>query len=393
MLNRNMTLRYAVVVLALACASTGWAQSAPSNAVLEEQVRATERAFAKTMADRDHAAFGRFLADEAVFFGGGEPLRGKAAVMAAWKRFYEGGAAPFSWAPERVAVLEGGDLALSTGPVLNPAGTRISTFNSVWRRQADGSWKIVFDIGCPPCAAAAAAPVPAPCAVAVSSPHAWGILRRMTLPVDRRGFLKTTIGAGLGAAAAGSAHAAQSTSRAPAALFAAPALPRVRLGVIGLGNQGSSHVENFTKIEGVDVRALCDLVPAKVEAMQALVEKGGAPRPVGYSGDQEAWHRLVDSDLDLVLVVTPWELHAPMCIEAMKKGKHAAVEVPMAVTLDECWQMVETSEQTRRHCVMLENCCYDRVEMMILNMVRQQACWANCCTPSAATCTTCAHSS
>ncbi len=194
----------------------------------------------------------------------------------------------------------------------------------------------------------------------------------MTPPVDRRDFIRTTIGAGLGAAAAASVHAAQPTTPAPAALLATPAIPRVRLGVIGLGNQGSSHVENFTKIEGVEIRALCDLVPAKVAAMQALVEKGGAPRPAGYSGGPDEWHRLVDSDLDLVLVVTPWELHAPMCIEAMKRGKHAAVEVPMAVTLDECWQMVETSEQTRRHCVMLENCCYDRVEMMILNMVRQQ---------------------
>ncbi|MCC7043189.1 MAG: Gfo/Idh/MocA family oxidoreductase [Acidobacteria bacterium] len=196
----------------------------------------------------------------------------------------------------------------------------------------------------------------------------------MSLPVDRRDFLKSTLGAGVGAAALASSQpvSAQRQASASATLFAAPALPRVRVGVIGLGNQGPSHVENFTKIEGVDIVALCDLVPAKVEKVQAMVEKAGAPRPAGYSGNPDAWRRLCDSDLDLVFIATPWDMHAPMAIEAMKKGKHAAVEVPMAVTLDECWQMVETAEQTKRHCVMMENCCYDRVEMMILNMVRQQ---------------------
>ena len=119
------------------------------------------------------------------------------------------------------------------------------------------------------------------------------------------------------------------------------------------------------------MKAICDLVPAKVRKMQEACVKAGAPEPAGYSDGPEAWRRLCDSDLDLVFVATPWELHAPMCVEAMKKGKHAATEVPMAVTVDECWQMVETAEQTRRHCVMMENCCYDRTEMMILNMVRQ----------------------
>lgn len=149
-----------VMCLALAgglMASVGWAQAPPAAAAVEDQVRATERAFAKTMADRDHAAFTSFLADDTVFFGGAEPLRGKAAVAAAWQRYYDGPAAPFSWTPERVAVLQAGDLALSTGPVFDPAGTRVSTFNSVWKRQGDGSWKIVFDIGCPPCAAQARA--------------------------------------------------------------------------------------------------------------------------------------------------------------------------------------------------------------------------------------------
>lgn len=119
-------------------------------AALEEQVRATETAFAKTMADRDHAAFVSFIAEDAVFWGQG-PLRGRQAVADGWKRFFEGPQAPFSWAPERVAVIASGTLALSSGPVLDPAGKRVGTFTSTWRREQDGSWKIVLDSGCPPC--------------------------------------------------------------------------------------------------------------------------------------------------------------------------------------------------------------------------------------------------
>jgi predicted dehydrogenase len=198
----------------------------------------------------------------------------------------------------------------------------------------------------------------------------------MSDTTDRRQFLKTTLVAGLGAAVAGGGHAA-TASQGPAAqtagpkLLAAPPIDHVRLGIIGLGNQGSSHLSNFLKVPGVEVRALCDLVPAKVDKGLAAVAKAGAPKPVTYTGGPEEWKRLCDSDLDLVFIVTPWELHAPMCLEAMRKGKHAATEVPMAPTIDECWQLVDTSEQTRRHCVMMENCCYDREEMMILNMVRQ----------------------
>lgn len=122
-----------------------------SNAELKEQVRRTEAAFAKTMADRDHAAFTRFLADEAIFMANGTPARGAKAVAERWKRFYEGKQAPFSWAPEFVEVLDSGTLATSSGPVRDPSGKRIGTFNSVWRREPGGEWKIVLDGGCPPC--------------------------------------------------------------------------------------------------------------------------------------------------------------------------------------------------------------------------------------------------
>lgn len=117
---------------------------------LRQAVSRTEEAFAKTMADRDFAAFQTFLSPETVFFSG-RVLRGPAAVAAAWKAFYEGPQAPFSWKPEVVEVLDSGTLALSSGPVFDPDGKRVSTFNSVWRLEADGKWRVVFDKGCPPC--------------------------------------------------------------------------------------------------------------------------------------------------------------------------------------------------------------------------------------------------
>jgi ketosteroid isomerase-like protein len=123
----------------------------PGNTELASQLRATEEAFARTMADRDHAAFVSFLAEEAVFFGRNSELRGRDAVAAAWKPLFEGAAAPFSWQPEVATVLDSGSLGLTAGPVFAPDGKRIGTFNSVWRRSPDGDWKIVFDRGCPDC--------------------------------------------------------------------------------------------------------------------------------------------------------------------------------------------------------------------------------------------------
>jgi ketosteroid isomerase-like protein len=123
---------------------------AETNDELREQVRRTETAFAKTMADRDHAAFARFLAEDTLWLGRAV-LRGKSQVAESWKRFYEGKEAPFSWEPERVEVNDSGTLGLSTGPVRDPAGKRIGTYNSIWRRGPDGQWTIIFDNGCPPC--------------------------------------------------------------------------------------------------------------------------------------------------------------------------------------------------------------------------------------------------
>ena len=123
----------------------------PDLAVLKQQVIDTETAFAGTMAARDHAAFVSYLAEETVWFSGKGVLRGKAAVAQDWKRFYEGPAAPFSWKPTEVEVLESGTLAISAGPVYDPDGKQFGVFNSIWRLEAPGQWRIVFDKGGCPC--------------------------------------------------------------------------------------------------------------------------------------------------------------------------------------------------------------------------------------------------
>jgi ketosteroid isomerase-like protein len=120
-----------------------------TNQELIAQVRAAEVAFAGAMAKRDLDSFASHLAEEALFFGAKDVLRGKAAVVAGWKRYFEGATAPFSWAPQTVEVLASGTLGLTSGPVLDPGGKQIGTFSSIWRREADGRWKVVFDKGCP----------------------------------------------------------------------------------------------------------------------------------------------------------------------------------------------------------------------------------------------------
>ena len=115
----------------------------------QAEVFAAERAFAKSMADRDFAAFGRLIAADTVFFGNTKVHRGRDAVLAAWKGFFEGPQAPFSWEPDKVEVLESGQLAWSTGPVRDPAGQVFARYNSVWQRGADGRWLIIFDKGSP----------------------------------------------------------------------------------------------------------------------------------------------------------------------------------------------------------------------------------------------------
>jgi hypothetical protein len=152
--------------------------------------------------------------------------------------------------------------------------------------------------------------------------------------------------------------------------YAAPKLDVVRIGIVGLGQRGFGAVERLSYLDGVEITALCDKYPDRVEAAQKKLEKHNRPKAKAYSGE-EGYKALCESnDVDLVYTPTPWHMHAPIALYAMRHGKHAAVEVPAAVTMDECWDLVETSEKTKKHCMMLENCCYDFFELLTLNMVR-----------------------
>jgi len=189
---------------------------------------------------------------------------------------------------------------------------------------------------------------------------------------SRRDFLAVGL-TGAAALSGCAAPQAYSSLRPQASLlFAVPPVDRVRMGFVGVGGMGTVHLDNFLAIEGVEVKAICDIVPEKVTRAQEKVVAAGQPRPSRYDRGPRDFERMcAEEQLDLVLTATPWEWHVPVCLSAMQNGKHAATEVPAAVTLDECWQLVETAERTARHCVMLENCCYDRREMLALHLVRR----------------------
>ena len=190
---------------------------------------------------------------------------------------------------------------------------------------------------------------------------------------DRRDFLRAA-GAVVGASLTNvSGSASAPTDQAPAtSLLAAPPLQEVRVGFVGVGGMGSAHVRNLLRVPGARITAICDIVDERVKLMQKWVTGAGQAEPVGFSRGPTDFERLCASaEVDLVYTATPWEWHVPVCLSAMKNGKHAATEVPAAMTLDDCWALVETAEKTRRHCVMMENCNYGRAEMMVFNMVRQ----------------------
>jgi ketosteroid isomerase-like protein len=144
-MSRSLAIFIAALLL-VACASS------TAQTDVRQEVFAAERAFAQTMADRDHETFASFISEEAIFFGPAEPLRGKQQVVDGWAPFFEGHDAPFSWEPQTVEVLDSGTLALSSGPVRNKAGEAVAQFTSIWRRESDGAWRVVFDKGCDLCA-------------------------------------------------------------------------------------------------------------------------------------------------------------------------------------------------------------------------------------------------
>ena len=146
----------------------------------------------------------------------------------------------------------------------------------------------------------------------------------------------------------------------------------VRVGFIGLGMRGPGAVERFTHLDGVEIKALCDLHPERVEKAQKLLTEAGLPAAASYSGSEDAWKQLCDrDDIDLVYIATNRQHHAEMMIYAMNKGKHVACEVPAVMTLKEAWDVVNTAERTQLHCMMLENCVYDFFELTTLNMAQQ----------------------
>jgi len=190
------------------------------------------------------------------------------------------------------------------------------------------------------------------------------------LAASRRDLLRlaglASLGAGLARATQDAGPAGQSVAGMRFEVRA-----KVRLGFIGIGGRGNSLIDEFTAIPDVEILALCDVVPEKTEKAKARLPQSGKPAPELYHEGDHAYEKLVGrDDLDLVIIATPWIWHVPMALAGMKQGKHVAVEVPAARTIDDCWALVDTSEATRRHCVQLENCCYGYNEMMVWNMVR-----------------------
>ena len=151
-----------------------------------------------------------------------------------------------------------------------------------------------------------------------------------------------------------------------------PKLDTVRVGFIGLGMRGPGAVQRWMHIPGTKIVALCDLLPENVEKSQKNLKNAGLPEAASYSGSEDAWKKLCErDDIDLVYIATDWKHHAEMGVYAMEHGKHVAIEVPAAMTLDEIWKLINTSERTRKHCMQLENCVYDFFELTTLNMAQQ----------------------
>ena len=180
---------------------------------------------------------------------------------------------------------------------------------------------------------------------------------------SRREFLRGTAWMGAAAAMSGCMSAASK-------IGGSGRMSGFAVGFIGLGMRGPGAVHRYSSIPGVEVTALCDLYPDRVARQQQWLEKNGKRRAKLEFSGEEGWKALCEADLDLVYVVTPWALHAQMGVYAMEHGKNVAIEVPAAMTLEECWSLVKTAERTGRHCMQLENCCYGEVEMLALNLVR-----------------------
>jgi predicted dehydrogenase len=204
--------------------------------------------------------------------------------------------------------------------------------------------------------------------------HPGGISRRTALKLGAAGAGAAFVGG----CAPGEEQPGDSTADvpftrpAPAELLAAAPIETVRVGFVGVGGMGSVHVRNLLDIEGVELRAVCDIVPAHAERARDWAVESGQEAPTLYTGGETDFERMCgEEDLDLVYNATPWEWHVPICLAAMETGSHTATEVPAAYTLEDCWALVEAAERHSKHCVMMENVNYGRSEMLVFNMVRQ----------------------
>lgn len=195
--------------------------------------------------------------------------------------------------------------------------------------------------------------------------------------VTRRDLLKAAGVAGAAFALSRAADVAAATPPAAPAADSMMGVPferheTVRVAIVGTGLRGTSVLGELLAIDGVMITALCDIVPEKAERAAAKVRAAGKGNPALFTSGDHAFEKLVErDDIDIVYTATPWEWHVPVCLAALKAGKHAATEVPAAGTIDECWELVRASEKARRHCLMMENCCYDFNEMLVDNMVKQ----------------------
>ena len=190
--------------------------------------------------------------------------------------------------------------------------------------------------------------------------------------MERRDFLKLGTSAIAASALTAPDVLSAQTAAAGTTGLAVPPIPTVRIGYVGVGGQGSSHVRNLLKIKGCQVTAVCDIRPERTDWATKAITAAGFAAPAVYNKGPRDFERLCETEqLDLVYTATPWEWHVPVMLAAMKNGKHAATEVPAAMTLEDCWAIVESAEKQQKHCLLMENCNYDRMEMMVYNMVRQ----------------------
>ncbi|AQT69516.1 Glycosyl hydrolase family 109 protein 1 precursor [Anaerohalosphaera lusitana] len=198
----------------------------------------------------------------------------------------------------------------------------------------------------------------------------------MARSINRRDFLRssavTGAGAVLGGIALGGCSGAPMLTTKPRVLTTEPK-DEIRIGFVGIGNMGSGHVRRLMHIPGSKIAAVCDIRPSRTKWAVEQAKSAGLEVPAVYGKDETDFVRMCENeDLDLVYNAAPWEWHTPICLAAMENGSHAASEVNIALSIEDCWKLVETAEKTKKHCVMMENCCYDKAEMAVMNMVGQK---------------------